>query len=123
MLEPLLSSLSQASEPSQGAETLEPSRKRKKLSTSSDTPNTTPNVEEKEPPSAATLDFPLAHVVTGSLASHLAGKTPASPKLVKAAVVAALFEVASREATRDSNRRKMYAICKAAKDEDDDEDA
>jgi ribosomal RNA-processing protein 1 len=31
-----------------------------------------------------------------------------------------MFEVASQEDTRDSNRRKLYAICKANVDEDDD---
>ena len=31
-----------------------------------------------------------------------------------------IFEVASREDTKDSNRRKMYAICRTNVDEDDD---
>jgi ribosomal RNA-processing protein 1 len=31
-----------------------------------------------------------------------------------------IFEVASQEDTKDSNRRKLYAICKANIDEDDD---
>lgn len=31
-----------------------------------------------------------------------------------------MFDVASEEGTRDSNRRKMYAIFKAAKEDEDD---
>ena len=31
-----------------------------------------------------------------------------------------IFEVASQEDSKDANRRKMYAICKANIDEDDD---
>jgi hypothetical protein len=31
-----------------------------------------------------------------------------------------MFEVASREDTKDSNRRRLYVICKANFDEDDD---
>jgi len=31
-----------------------------------------------------------------------------------------IFEVASQEDTKDSNRRKLYAICNANLDEDDD---
>jgi ribosomal RNA-processing protein 1 len=31
-----------------------------------------------------------------------------------------IFEVASREDSKDSNRRKMYAICKTNIDEDED---
>lgn len=34
-----------------------------------------------------------------------------------------MFEVASEEGTRDSNRRKMYAMFKAAKEDESEDDS
>lgn len=47
--------------------------------------------------------------------SRLGGSPEAvqSPRELRKAVYQAIFDVASREDTRDSNRRKLYAIWKA----------
>lgn len=39
---------------------------------------------------------------------------------LRQALLRRVFEVASEESTRDSNRRKMYALFKAAKEDVDD---
>jgi ribosomal RNA-processing protein 1 len=111
LLEPLLSSLTEASHPWDD-ESSGPSRKRQKLS--SDAAEGT--FEETLLPE----DFPLRHVVMRSTVGG-SEKTRSSPRVIKSALTQSLSEVASREATRDSNRRKMYAICKNARDEDDEE--
>lgn len=44
---------------------------------------------------------------------------PSDRSLLRKGVVEYIFEVASQEDSRDSNRRKLYAICNANIDEDD----
>ena len=111
LLDPLVSSLTDASRPRHDDSSV-PSRKRQKLF--SDT------VELLAGDSALPEDFPLRHVVMHSTVGG-PDKVPSSPRIIKSSVIQSLFETASREATRDSNRRKIYAICKNAKDEDDEE--
>jgi hypothetical protein len=75
-------------------------------------------------------DYPLRHVVTHSTVNQVSkddeikgvALSPSSPSEVHRAVIHALFDVASSENTRDPNRRKIYAICKGAKDDIADED-
>jgi len=45
---------------------------------------------------------------------------PSDRSRLRKGVLEYMFEVASQEDTRDSNRRKLYAICNANIDEDDD---
>ena len=42
------------------------------------------------------------------------------PADLRQALLREMFEVASEGGTRDSNRRKMYALFKAAKEDEDD---
>ncbi|KAJ3787116.1 Nop52-domain-containing protein [Lentinula aff. detonsa] len=42
------------------------------------------------------------------------------PKLLRRKLLRRLFETASRAETRDANRRKIYALCKAENDDEDD---
>lgn len=43
--------------------------------------------------------------------------------VLRKALLRQIFDVASEESTRDSNRRKMYAVFKAAKEDEDDSGA
>ena len=43
--------------------------------------------------------------------------------VLRKALLRQIFDVASEESTRDSNRRKMYGVFKAAKEDEDDSGA
>ncbi|KAF8323159.1 Nop52-domain-containing protein [Clavulina sp. PMI_390] len=117
----LLSSLSDASSaPPIPPPSSEPSRKRQKTASTKGSSSAGSTIS----PDAALPDIPLAHIVTRSsisTSSEEAKKTGsiATPKEVASAVISTLFREASQEGTRDANRRRLYAICKAARDEDD----
>ena len=94
LFEPLLSALS-PSAPSEN-EDGERSRKRARLSGSE-----------------------FEHVVANSCVSQSKeGGMP--PNAVKKALLKQMFDVAGEEGTRDSNRRKLFALYKSHTDEDDD---
>lgn len=111
LLDPIVSSLADASRPRHDDSSV-PSRKRQKLSLDT--------AEVLAGDNALPEDFPLRHVVMHSTVGG-SDKAPSSPRVIKSSLIQSLFEIASRKATRDSNRRKIYAICKGAKDEDDEE--
>jgi ribosomal RNA-processing protein 1 len=112
LLTPLLSSLTEAC-CLRHEESSELPPKRRKLSSDA--------AEATADRSSLPEEFPLRHVVMRCIVNS-SDKIPSSPPVIKSAMVRSLFEVASRGATRDSNRRKMYAICKDARDEEDEED-
>lgn len=67
------------------------------------------------------LDLDYPNLVSNCCFQNPKERTIESAKLRKA-LLRRLFEVASNEKARDSNRRKMYAFFKAAKEDGDDSD-
>lgn len=65
------------------------------------------------------LDSIYSNIAENSCISEPTDRAIASEK-VRSALLRRLFDVASEEETRDSNRRKMYAVFRAAKEDDDD---
>jgi len=73
--------------------------------------------KRKRPKTNQTEDtFP--HLLANSCLSP--SNEPLDKSRLRKGVLEYVFEVASQEDTKDSNRRKLYAICKANIDEDDD---
>lgn len=83
------------------------------------TPSTAPDGRSRKRPRLES-DYP--NLVANSCIEDPKEGVVGSAKLRKA-LLRRLFEVASEEGTRDSNRRKMYAFFKAAKEDGDDSDS
>lgn len=120
LLDPLLSSLKISS--TSVARNAEPARKRPRLeeTSSSELSATQEDVETFESPYHT-----IAHrsrVVLEKFSTDSPAEQPSSPGNTYKAVLRHVFQVASQESTRDTNRRKMYAIWKAAKEDLDDEE-
>ena len=80
-----------------------------------------PESDEPPKPKRSKLDhtegaFP--HLLANSCLSP--SDEPLDRSQLRKGVLEYIFEIASQEDTKDSNRRRMYAICKANIDEDDD---
>ena len=69
-------------------------------------------------PEASCTEVEFSHLLANSCLSPSDGSMDRS-QLLKG-LLEYIFEVASQEDSKDANRRKMYAICKANIDEDDD---
>ena len=73
-----------------------------------------PRITAASPPSYPNIALKCSPPNSGS--SRGGGATPSQPTTpedLRQAVLKKIFEVASQEETRDSNRRKLYAIWKA----------
>jgi ribosomal RNA-processing protein 1 len=66
-----------------------------------------------------TLESSYSNLVSNSCVSNPKDGVVGSAELRKA-LLRRMFDVASEESTRDSNRRKMYAVFKATKEDEDD---
>lgn len=70
----------------------------------------------------ARLEPNFQHVLDNSCISD-PKEGPVDHANLRRALLRRIFDVASEEGTRDSNRRKMYALFKAAKAEEDGDDS
>ena len=80
-----------------------------------------PNLDKLQVPPRSGASRPeeeFSHLLASSCLSP--SDEPVDKSLLRKGMVEYIFEVASREDSRDSNRRKMYALCRANIDEDDD---
>jgi ribosomal RNA-processing protein 1 len=74
--------------------------------------------EEPPRPKTAHVEDDFPNLLTNSCLSP--SDEPLNKSQLRKGVLEYIFGVASREDTKDSNRRKMYAICKTNIDEDED---
>ena len=81
-----------------------------------------PPSESDEPPKPKRLKTSHAEGFPYLLANScfVPSDEPLDKSRLRKGVLEYIFEVASQEDSKDSNRRKLYAICKANIDEDDD---
>ncbi|KIK70701.1 hypothetical protein GYMLUDRAFT_149136 [Collybiopsis luxurians FD-317 M1] len=68
------------------------------------------------------IDFnPYSSIVLNACVSDASVEPALSPNLLRKKILRRLFQVAGHAETRDANRRKMYALWKAERDDDDEE--
>jgi ribosomal RNA-processing protein 1 len=75
--------------------------------------------EESPNQKRLSLESSFSNLISNSCVSNPRDGAVGSAELRKA-LLRRIFNVASEESTRDSNRRKMYAVFKAAKEYEDD---
>lgn len=88
-----------------------------------------PTVDEDQPRSAkrirlstaASDDVPYPHIVSNSCFDDPKTEGPLDGAVLKKKLLRRVFEVASEPETKDSNRRKMYALWKGGVEEDEEE--
>jgi len=82
------------------------------------------SLQPEEPPSQKRLSIESSYLnlISNSCISNPKDGVIGSAVLRKA-LLRQIFDVASEESTRDSNRRKMYGVFKAAKEDEDDSGA
>lgn len=92
------------------------------------TPPPHDNENGERRPKRVRLDEAARSVLTPAYPTTLANaristsddtKTPTKPVALRSGIVGLVFEQASKEETRDSNRRKLYAIWKDEMDEEE----
>ncbi len=121
LIEPLLSSLLIASSSAQGlASGPDPTRKRLKVVGDAD--GRADNNEDEPEDSEVDTGMPLYFVARRSRGTSDVNESSdaSSPKDVFEAVLKVIFDIASRDTSRDANRRKLYAVWKSTKEDMDD---
>ena len=68
---------------------------------------------------AARADDEFPHLLANATLSQ-SDEPPVDKNMLRQGLLKYIFEVASREDSKDSNRKRLYAICSANIDEDDD---
>ena len=112
-IDPLLSAFESASKvaSSSYSNTTHP-RKRQRLEKAA--PAAEESFSELETPEEEE-DAPLPDMTAHSTENG-SKSTPSPPSKVYRALVKGLFDVASKDTTKDSNRRKLYIVCKTARE-------
>ncbi|KAF8332631.1 ribosomal RNA processing protein [Cantharellus anzutake] len=123
VLRPLLSALRKASPSYTTTSTSDPRRARKRPRMEKGSHRSEDDEDQAEDKSEADADAPLYFVVRKSRGFFSDGNESSKalpPKDLLESVLKAIFDAASRDTSKDSRRRRLYALWKSAKANQDD---